>query len=1023
MDAPQMGMLPQPGEILDGRYELLSVLGSGSFGMVYKARQASTGQPVAVKLLMPERFAGSTQADIEVARFEREMKLIGQLRHPNVVRLVDFGRLSYNVLFLVLEFVEGMPLSAHLEKHGPMTLKRTMRLMTHVLEALSKAHELGIVHRDLKPANIMVVSGGAREHAMVLDFGLAGVSENARSGEYRALTAATQVVGTPEYMSPEQITRRGEILPQSDLYAWGLVFAECLTGTRIVSGPSPVEIVIWQASKNHHVKLPPEIKGSRLRGILSRATTKSLEARYQSAGEILADLDTLNQEVGGRRGGSEMPVMLRIAIVATLVAALVAVGAFLYAQLGTQASTPTNSAEATTVTGDADAATEDATTPACTQHRDCRGDDPEAICGAGQRCVSPFSAECKNIFGATDADDALIVAAIMSTEATPAQARHHAIELAIKEWNNAGGVRGKPLMLLSCDSKGDRTHGVHAARHAVETVGVPVIVGPGFSGIFIDVVSQVTASAGVVTMSGATTSEMVTTLPDKGLAWRTIPSDRAISESLVPLVESHQPTGLTVFAKAGPFGEGLLNTLSDSMAKKMGEHINAVAYQPGEEPERLVDAQLREGVDVVVLIGGDETIALVEKYEAAAATSGRTPRYIIVYDRVAALLDLVRRHPALSTRVEVVAHAVTDNTDLASLKRRINASFGPQSQWAKVAYFYDAMYVLAYAISAVPEDTALSGSAIASQIGRLTQGPDVRVGPQTIGAGRAALLEGSINLEGVSGPLDFDLSSGDVSGHVKLWRVVQHDEGAHYIPHGAWDGQVWTWVTPSPPATLLVPEREVVLGLARKAAKKIQKNHRRQRKILRAGKALHRVERFSQPALEVMRHAVTWADWQAHAATDTMDNTCETSLPAPGAPDDALTHVAAIEAAAFCLHLDMRLPSDREWEALAAGPEQRPYAFGDTLDDERLQALSHQTKGGTLSWNVTPEGIADLTGHVAEWVTCDEGGPKACVDGFAYRGGAAGDDPLWLRTQVYGEALEGGHRCGRHPKIGFRCVR
>ncbi len=284
-----MGEPFEIGSILDGRFEILDVLGQGAYGVVYKARQISTGQHVAVKVLLEQKLAFSANANVEHARFEREMKLIGQLKHPNIVRLIDSGQLEERGLFMALEFIDGINLADFLKENGPMQPRVARHLMSQVLDALSCAHALGIVHRDLKPHNIMVTTTGSRQNAMVLDFGIAGLVESARKSDYQSLTAQSQIQGTPAYMAPEYI-REKKTTPPGDIYAWGLVFIECLTGERAVVGSNPLDIAMTQGSAVP-VVIPDSIEDPHLRQVITRAVAKPLEERYPDAETALRELD------------------------------------------------------------------------------------------------------------------------------------------------------------------------------------------------------------------------------------------------------------------------------------------------------------------------------------------------------------------------------------------------------------------------------------------------------------------------------------------------------------------------------------------------------------------------------------------------------------------------------------------------------------------------------------------------------------------------------------------------------------
>ncbi|ACY14767.1 SUMF1/EgtB/PvdO family nonheme iron enzyme [Haliangium ochraceum] len=274
-----------PGSVIDGRYEILDHLGTGGFGLVYKARQINTGQLVAVKIARHLEGAGARNA---VARFQREMDVVAKLSHPNIVRMIDAGQIPDGPLFTVLELVRGCSLAELLEKEGPLDPGEVKHLMIQVLDALFSAHDLGVVHRDLKPANIMVTSVGARRNAMVLDFGIATFVKSLRTSDYQNLTPDGFIGGTPAYMAPEQF-RGLEPDLQTDIYAWGLTFLECLTGQRVVRGGTMAETMFLHLREEPH-SLPPVIAKHPLSEILNKAMAKEPEQRYADTRDALVAL-------------------------------------------------------------------------------------------------------------------------------------------------------------------------------------------------------------------------------------------------------------------------------------------------------------------------------------------------------------------------------------------------------------------------------------------------------------------------------------------------------------------------------------------------------------------------------------------------------------------------------------------------------------------------------------------------------------------------------------------------------------
>ncbi len=279
------------GSIFCGAYEVLSELGEGSFGRVYKARQLSTGQNVAIKTL---RFRqGDTDADIhnQIERFRREMRLCAELSHPNLVRLIDSGETRDGILYAVFEFVPGETLRQVLTAEGKLGFSETLHLMTQVLDALSCAHAHGIVHRDLKPENIMVTKTGARRNALVLDLGLGGFAPEAQGRHLPRLTATHEIMGTPCYAAPEQL--RGEPpSTRSDLYSWGLIFLECLSGELAVSGASGQEVILKQLGTDP-VPIPPRLRHQRLGRVLATVTAKRVEQRDVTIEDVFETLESV----------------------------------------------------------------------------------------------------------------------------------------------------------------------------------------------------------------------------------------------------------------------------------------------------------------------------------------------------------------------------------------------------------------------------------------------------------------------------------------------------------------------------------------------------------------------------------------------------------------------------------------------------------------------------------------------------------------------------------------------------------
>ncbi len=268
-----------PLEIPD--YELQEALGSGGYGTVYRARHRRTGASVAIKVVRLQ--PGSRHAE----RFHRETLLCAALHHPHIVQLLDKGEQG-DFVYGVFEYVPGETLKSLIRRQGALTAAETGRLMAEVLDALDCAHAAGIVHRDLKPDNVMVTSTGAVRHAMVLDFGIGTVIPEMPDLQLSQLTMADEFLGTPAYSAPEQL--RGEPpSTRTDLYAWGLMFLECLTGAPAVQGASAAEIMHRQLSPLE-VPLPPALAAHPVASVLRKALRKKASERSESAASLLREL-------------------------------------------------------------------------------------------------------------------------------------------------------------------------------------------------------------------------------------------------------------------------------------------------------------------------------------------------------------------------------------------------------------------------------------------------------------------------------------------------------------------------------------------------------------------------------------------------------------------------------------------------------------------------------------------------------------------------------------------------------------
>jgi serine/threonine-protein kinase len=276
------------GRVLGGRYAIESVLARGGMGIVYRARHLAVGRPVAVKILRAD-LARNTEA---LARFHREAQAAAAIGHPHIIEVIDFGHGPEGDAYLVMELIDGIDLAGLLRREGPLPVSRALGIARQVADALSAAHAKGIVHRDLKCENVMVLSRDDGDYAKVLDFGISKVLEDDQG---RApITRDGVVLGTPQYMAPEQGSDGALVDHRADLYALGCILFELLTGTLPYDGKTPMEVMYKHnhaaiprpSSRVTEVRIPPAVDA-----LVMRLLAKSRDDRYPDARVAVAALD------------------------------------------------------------------------------------------------------------------------------------------------------------------------------------------------------------------------------------------------------------------------------------------------------------------------------------------------------------------------------------------------------------------------------------------------------------------------------------------------------------------------------------------------------------------------------------------------------------------------------------------------------------------------------------------------------------------------------------------------------------
>jgi len=295
------------GQSLAGRYTVLEKLGSGGMSVVYLARHELLKKLVAVKVLRAEQ---ALRKDAK-ARFHREAKAAASIEDPHIVDITDYGFTERGDAFIVMERLDGESLRATVAREGALSTGRAVAIARQILRGLSSAHDQGIIHRDLKAENVFLCQRDGKDFIKLLDFGISKVTRTADGEEETGLTTTGQVLGTPQYLAPEQAHGIEHVDHRADLYAMGVILYEMLTGGLPFTGKSVFEVVM------KHVQDAPQPPRERrpdldipveLERVTLKALTKEPKDRYQSAQEMLDALPGSGDLPGGYTSQSLTPV-------------------------------------------------------------------------------------------------------------------------------------------------------------------------------------------------------------------------------------------------------------------------------------------------------------------------------------------------------------------------------------------------------------------------------------------------------------------------------------------------------------------------------------------------------------------------------------------------------------------------------------------------------------------------------------------------------------------------------------------
>ena len=303
------------GTVVAERYHILKKLGEGGMGQVYLAEHVKMGRKAALKVMNP----GMNEDPDAIARFNREAANASRLNHPNVCAIYDFGETPEGLIYLAMEYIEGESLTSVIEKNGTLAAPRTASIIYQAAEALAMAHDYGIVHRDLKPDNIMIARNrDGSDLVKVVDFGIAKAS----SSDAQKVTTAGVVVGTPEYMSPEQLAA-DTLDGRSDIYSLGLVAFNCLTGKLPFPSNSAQEAMIMRLTDfpKTLAEIKPDVEWPvELQQVMDLALARDADDRFQKAADFGRAMAKAVEHMPASVAAGEGTMVMGAAVPATRVA-------------------------------------------------------------------------------------------------------------------------------------------------------------------------------------------------------------------------------------------------------------------------------------------------------------------------------------------------------------------------------------------------------------------------------------------------------------------------------------------------------------------------------------------------------------------------------------------------------------------------------------------------------------------------------------------------------------------------------
>ncbi len=789
------------------RYVIESLLGAGGMGEVYAAYDTRLQRRVAIKVLRAERHVDGTPGSSNARdRFLREARAVAAFDHPNVVDVYDVGHVPLpdgagETTFIAMELVKGESLRVA-ARNPNVSIDERLRWLRDVAGALDAAHAAGIVHRDVKPDNVMLRDDGVIK---VLDFGIAKPVANAET--LATLTAEGTLLGTPLYMAPEQI--RGEPLDgRADQFAWGVMAYELVVG----KSPWTTENGAFGVAAQILLTEPEPISGvagvpAHVARTVERALAKNRDARFRTMGELALALDAAPAVLAAsdrpgdsgtapatNTGTTSVEVRSeevvrkpsRWGVRAGLVAVALGVGAGIFLAARSHGS-PHGAASFSAAIA----------APECTSNRACveaHGGEPYVCRPTTHTCAAVASPDCQPLFEPRDlvADDTLWLGVLLPKTGPAAAAygveHREAAELARLEIASATGVLdgkngsfvSRPVALVTCD---DAVDAWRAATHLVDDVGVPAVLGFGGGKEAIKLASTMLIPRGVLSVSTLSSSPQITRLPQPPgprMVWNTVYDTNNLAEATAKLITSaveplaakgHRPTRVVLIRDAGTWTLGFAETLfRDLVFNGRSAVDNGDGYQEFTmEGKASPDSpEIGPNADRVVAAAPTIIVAFTSDWTPSiAAIEARLPRgaprpiYVLpnsTLQREAGDEERSRSFLIMNDAGDgpANAHFVMRYND-ARLTTQVTRISNPGAT-------YDAVYLLTYAAFASPPGP-LSGQTLATAFSRLVPpGPPIELGPAQVLEALATLHAGkTIAVFGTSGPLDFDLTSGEVS--------------------------------------------------------------------------------------------------------------------------------------------------------------------------------------------------------------------------------------------------------------------